>query len=805
MTVGMKFSCGPRPIWMAGLGLLLVNAAPLSAADATPEKSFKRIATYLVCENTTCERDEDADELELTVVEVLAATRDGNTIAYTDSEADLLGFVDITDPAAPQGLGTTDSGGAPDGIAIADGGKTIEGGPYVLLTVNTTEEDFDNPSGFLAVYDIEECLATIAGGEECEPVEEFDLGGQPAKLQVSPDVRFAAIPVTNERDEEEIVDGVEGGLPQFPPGFLQIVDLVGEPSEWTLRRVELTGIADVFSEDPEPEFAAINPQNRAAISLQENNHVVVVDLPSGQIFDEFSVGSAKIENLDTESNRVIELVDDLKAVREPDDIAWLGNRWIVTANEGDFVGGTRNFTIWNRSGKIRFDAGNEIEHAAARAGHYPEASSSSRGAEVETVEAGEYDGQSFVFAGLERGNLVPVYVDGLEPKLVQVLPVGIAPGDLLAIPSRNLLLAAAEIDEDVRSQINVFELQEGPPDYPTVVSTDDPTLEEGQPIGWGALSALAADKVDPDILYTVHDGFYDQSRIYVVDVGVTPAEIFDQIVLMKNGKTVDYDLEGIARREGGKGFWLVSEGSGSVDDPEDEVASKNLLVRTDGGTILKEIKLPRATNRLQREGGFQGVASDGTGKKEQVYIAFQREWVGDPEGLVRIGRYTPATDEWAYFYYPLDEAELPEDGWVGLSEIAQLEDGTLWVIERDNQGGPAARIKRLYALSIDGITPAPEGGDFPILEKELVVDLLPLLRSTNGWTLDKPEGLAVSADGEVYVVTDNNGVARVEVFTDELGVEDFEGENVTGETRFFRLGPAWGLGASIEVAANHAQ
>jgi hypothetical protein len=37
-------------------------------------------------------------------------------------------------------------------------------------------------------------------------------------------------------------------------------------------------------------------------------------------------------------------------------------------------------------------------------------------------------------------------------------------------------------------------------------------------------------------------------------------------------------------------------------------------------------------------------------------------------------------------------------------------------------------------------------------------DLLPQLKATNGWITDKPEGVAVTADGRTFVVTDNDGV-----------------------------------------------
>ncbi|WP_233518071.1 hypothetical protein [Streptomyces corynorhini] len=48
---------------------------------------------------------------------------------------------------------------------------------------------------------------------------------------------------------------------------------------------------------------------------------------------------------------------------------------------------------------------------------------------------------------------------------------------------------------------------------------------------------------------------------------------------------------------------------------------------------------------------------------------------------------------------------------------------------------------------------------------------MPDLRATKGWTQEKLEGLTVAGNGEVYAVTDNDGL-----------------ENATGETVFLRLG-----------------
>ncbi|HYN27479.1 MAG TPA: esterase-like activity of phytase family protein, partial [Burkholderiales bacterium] len=453
--------------------------------------------------------------------------------------------------------------------------------------------------------------------------------------------------------------------------------------------------------------------------------------------------------------------------REPDAIAWLGDDRLVTANEGDLFGGSRGFSILSRSGKILFDAGTSFEYLAVRHGHYPESRADAKGAEPESVTVGRYGSNEFIFVGSERGNFVAVYeAKGNRAEFVQLLPTGIAPEGLLAIPQRNLFVASTEDDEDWRTQINIFALKRGEASYPQVVSADQQTgqLAGRAPIAWGALSALAADLDDKRVLYTVPDSYYQQSRIYRMDVSDKPAVITGEIVLKKDGATVNYDLEGIAVRQGG-GFWLASEGNGTAARP-------NLLVEVAAdGTVLREVRLPAEVDALQTANGYEGVAIIGSGASEKVYVAFQREWRNDSSGHVRIGEYVPSADTWRFFYYPLDAVASPAGGFVGLSELVSLGNGRFATIERDNQGGPDARIKKVYVFSIAGLTPQPQGGAFPVVTKYEALDLLPELQSFNGWVLDKVEGLAVAADGKGYALTDNDGV-----------------DGSSGETRLLRLG-----------------
>ncbi|MDJ0675231.1 MAG: esterase-like activity of phytase family protein [Calothrix sp. MO_167.B42] len=715
--------------------------------NSSPE--FKRIATFPVFRNTDVEQE--------TVAEIFAASEDGKTLVYTDSETQHLCFVDITSPKNPEPLGCVGLNGEPTSVAVK--------GKYALVAVNTSE-DFVNTSGEVAVVNI----------KTQNIVQEIPLGGQPDCIAVSPDNKYAAIAIENERDED-LGDGVP---PQAPGGSLDVMDLDGKPENWTVRNINLDGVAQLFPNDAEPEYVDINDKNVAVVTFQENNHIALVDLLTGNVTNDFSAGSVNLTQIDTKENNLIELNSSLSDIpREPDGVNWIGNGLFATADEGDLNGGSRGFTIYNTRGRIIYSSGNSIEHEVVRLGHYPEERSENKGNEPENVEYGAYGRNHFLFVGSERSNIVLVYRlnrgfgFNRKPQLVQVLPTGVGPEGLLAIPQRNLFIAASEVDDrgdKIRSGLSIYKLGKKS-NYPKIVSSD---RSDGTPIPWGALSGLAASPNDKRTVFTIHDSFYNKSRIYAMNVRKKPAVIEDEIILkdtlgklkavapnqVNDDGTVNLDPEGIAARKNGS-FWIASEGGGSADDDSRPVTSRNLLLRVSPEGIIREVvTLPNSVNARQRRFGYEGIASVGRGENEVLYVAFQREWVGDSEGFVRIGRYKRATGKWKFYYYPLDEATSPNGGWVGLSDITYLGNDKFAVIERDNQGNTDARIKRIYQFSIAGLTPLADGKtpNFPVVKKKLVRDLLPDLKATGGSVLEKIEGLTLLHNGKLLVVNDNDGV-----------------------------------------------
>ncbi len=379
------------------------------------------------------------------------------------------------------------------------------------------------------------------------------------------------------------------------------------------------------------------------------------------------------------------------------------------------------------------------------------------------AEFGRFDGTDYLFVASERSSVLAVYdlSKANTPAFKQVLPAGMGPEGVLAIPARGLLVTASEEDDRSilsRSSLSIYQYQTAAaPNYPSIQSVN---RADGTPIPWAALSGL-------------DDSFYAANRIFEIDTSVKPAKLQKEIrITDPNGKiaalaaslpdaadanafddtdlaamvradgSVNLDPEGVAIASAG-GFWVASEGSGTVGAAAYPVKTADLIFKL---SIEDIIQLPADVNAKQQRFGFEGVAeADG-----KLVVAFQRAWAGETQP--RIGVYDLAAKTWQFMFYPLDAVASPNGGWVGLSDITALGAGKFMLLERDNQGGPDARIKRLYSINLTGVA------NGATLTKTLVRDVLNDLKAPAGQVPEKIEGLARMANGDVLIVNDNDGV-----------------------------------------------
>jgi hypothetical protein len=676
-------------------------AKTVQAGD--PDGMFRPVGTFDVMEGN-----------DSSVAEIIDVTVNGKQLVYTDAGNEEIGFVDISDPAHPKGQGTVVVGGEPTSLIVLD--------PLVLVGVNTSDGDYEHPNGKLVVVH----------RNTRQIVTEHDIGGQPDSLALAPDRKRAAIVIENERDE----DHNDGLLPQEPSGKLLIVDLHGAAKNWKITEADLSPVADAddiyHGNDLEPEFIDINEHNEAVVSFQENNYLAIVDMVTGQTLNHFSAGTVDLENVDADEDDLIELDDNPTKRREPDSVAWIDNETFATANEGDYEdengveGGSRGFTIFNKNGNgdVEYESNSSHEHWLVSAGHYAEGRSENKGCEPEGADAGTYGGRRLLFIGSERCNAVGVYdaSDPTSPIPLQILPTGIKPEGLKAIPNRNLLAASTEADnvgDGIPTMINLYRTESGPALYPMIESAND---ENGLPITWVALSGLAGDPNNQDIVYAVSDSFLAEGFIHAVDVSTHPATIVDKVAV--TGASEDLDLEGIAVGPDGN-FWLASEGNSG--------ARPNLVLKVaPAGNVTDEFPLPGALVANQCKNGFEGIAVTGEAGTEVVYTAIQRAW---PDGVdvdgenTKIGRYDEANDEWTFVHYPLQPEG--DGGWIGLSELTLLPDGTFAVIERDKGWGSStsssAELKAIYGVDLENadFRAYDDPNGLVTISKTLLHDVLP--------------------------------------------------------------------------------
>ncbi|MFT4149894.1 MAG: esterase-like activity of phytase family protein [Paracoccaceae bacterium] len=704
-----------------------------AALPALAEPTFNRIASFATPDNMSA----GEDRARATSAEIISVNDAGDMLVYSDSPLGVLGFVDITDPATPKPLGNVKMDGEPTTAVII--------GKRAFVGVNTGESKA-NPSGALRVID----LATEQVVESC------DLGGQPDSVAKARDGSFLAIAIENERDEEVN----DGALPQMPAGYVVKLPVKGDTADCAaLQKIDLTGLAEIAPEDPEPEFVSINDAGEIVVTLQENNHIVIIGA-DGKVASHFSAGSVNLEGIDTKSNGEMSFTDTQEnRLREPDGVKWLGNDRVVTANEGDWKGGSRGWTIFNRDGSVVYEDGAKLERAVAAIGHYPEKRSKAKGIEPESIEIATFDGVPTIFVVSERASVIGVYdaTDPTNPVLKQILPSGISPEGLVAIPARNLIASANEVDlgEDggARAHVMLYERSEAPAAYPMLTSAGTAEL-----IGWGALGALAAGDA-PGHLFAASDSVYSAApTIFTIDATQKPARITEALTVTRNGHPAQkLDIEGIAT-DGEGGFWLASEGDSAKLVPH-AVYHVNKK-----GEIKEEIALPAELLKGEKRFGFEGITViDG-----RLWMAVQREWGDDPKGQVKLLSYDPEAKEWGAVRYPLD---TPAEGaWVGLSEITRHGDW-VYIIERDNQIGEAAALKAITRVAVADLKPAELDGDLPLVKKETVRDLIPDLKVLNGYVVDKVEGFAIDAAGNGWVVTDNDGT-----------------DDSSGETLFWSIG-----------------
>ena len=771
---------------LSGVAALAAAAAPCLAqgnSQANRVDAFRPIASYNVAGINA---------------EIVDVANNGNTLIYTDAGAQKLGFVDIGNPTQPAELTTITVAGEPTSVTVVD--NLAFAAVWADLPVVGLPAPSFGP-GKLYVLDVANPAAPIVVGT-------VDIGFHPdsCKAKRIGNAYYVVVAIENQpvilnASGNVTSEDRPGSLADISPvGLVQVIrlpagNLIGGATvvDVALPSATLAAAGCKYPNDPQPEFVAWHG-NQVAVTLQENNGVVLIDMTNPAqpaLTSVFSTGVCADRAADVLDNATISLTQQYptagpnvvdaggqpvqRGLRMPDAIAFSPDgSTLFTADEGElnYTGG-RGFSWWTASGAFIADDGGSLEQTAVAYSHYPDGRSDARGIEVEGVATGRFGQRDFLFALSERGSFLAVYdlSDARQPVLRQILPTGISPEGIVVIPSRRLVVTADEVSGTLTIFEGVRRAWQPSPLQPQLIASDLQTP-------WAAISGLAASG-QFGAFFGVPDNAVP-TEIYSIRVGAPLAPVSVVTPVRLNGAQARYDGEGIAvdtsvAAPANAGWWIANEGNGT--------SRPNLLVQVDAiGNVIREVQMPNSidaganaaiggTARGPLAGmrigstGFEGVTISNDGR--YAYVAIQREFANEcPTGprFARIARYdllqlngsAPSSGlrfggDWDFFYYVFDTTDL--SNWAGMSEITALPGGRFLVIERDKGVGAGSTLKKIYGFRVDGLTPdadgVPDATDTVVkhLVDDCVADYSPY---------EKIEGIAWQ-NGLLWVNVDNDG------------------------------------------------
>ena len=361
--------------------------------------------------------------------EITSYDPDTQRAFVVNSGAGTVDVLDLSDPANPLKVDELDVDGDLFGVTQVEAGNANSVAVRRGVVAVAVENDDKQANGWVAFYDAADLGAGLKGWTE--------VGALPDMVTFSEDGQYVL--VANEGEPNDAYD-------DDPEGSVSIVNISSgvagasvmtagfagfNPQHAALKAagVRLFGPGATVAQDLEPEYIT-TAGSTAWVTLQENNAVAVVDIPTATVqaivplgYKDHSLAGNGLDPSNRDGRINIQAWQGVRGMYQPDAIASYQHRgriYLVTANEGDardydgfseeargadlhdegivsdadvpgiddnallgrlnstteppfgdtsrlYAYGARSFSIWDGfTGEIVFDSGDDLERQIAR-------------------------------------------------------------------------------------------------------------------------------------------------------------------------------------------------------------------------------------------------------------------------------------------------------------------------------------------------------------------------------------------------------------------------------------------------------
>jgi len=268
-------------------------------------------------------------------VEIVAPLDSLSKRLFVNLEKDNLTIIDFSDPSSPDSIGNIDI--TPYGTLALN--VAVKNSIVAVAVQGVTKQD----SGKVVLFDTNGVY-----------INDVAVGPAPGMLSYTPDGRYLVVANEGVPSDDYLID---------PEGGVSVIDLISGATSAVVNHIGLSdfnvgatlensfpsgvhiyGPGATRAQDMEPEFVAVSDDSQKAyISLQENNAVLVVDIPSASVDTIYPLGykdhSTTGNGLDAsdQDGTINVTVHPVYGMYQPDGLACFaigGNSYFLSANEG---------------------------------------------------------------------------------------------------------------------------------------------------------------------------------------------------------------------------------------------------------------------------------------------------------------------------------------------------------------------------------------------------------------------------------------------------------------------------------------